>query len=223
MTHADQVVLACRGLVKVRGGRVLLRGLDLVVRRGEIVGLVGANGSGKTTALDIITGYLRVDHGAIWLFGQAVWRWSSVEIACAGVGRTFQEMRLPTDMEVGCLLELARQLRVSRGLSDASPLCIEERFDLLAIRTKRIGELSYGRRKAVALTCAFLRDPRMLVLDEPFAALDPDAATCCESLIGQMAARGIGVLLVDHDLDRVERLCDKVVELRDAEDDGYLR
>src|SRR5436190_12075024 len=204
----DDIVLRTIGLSKRFGGVTAVDGLDLTVRRGEVVGLLGPNGAGKTTTVNLILGLLAPSAGRIELFGEDLARARSrmlrrVNFASAYAG-------LPRDLTV------AENLRVFAHLyevPDATTTitALTERLDLAALANQKVWHLSAGQRTRVVLAKALLTDPDLLLLDEPTASLDPETADRVRSELAAYAASGHTLLWTSHNLPEVERYCSRVV------------
>jgi ABC-2 type transport system ATP-binding protein len=208
MTAADEAVLRMIGLTKRFDGVTAVDGLDLTVRRGEVVGLLGPNGAGKTTTVNLILGLLSPSEGRVELFGEnlAVARsrvLRRVNFASAYAG-------LPRDLTV------SENLRVFAHLyevADAGQKIarVMERLDLSTLATRKVWHLSAGQRTRVVLAKALLTEPDLLLLDEPTASLDPETANRVRSDLAEYAAEGRTLLWTSHNLVEVERHCSRVV------------
>jgi len=219
--------LRVEALVRSFGGTRAVDGVSLTVDPGACVALIGPNGSGKSTLLDIVTGYLAPEAGRVCIYGQDVTGRPPGHIACLGVSRTFQRVAVVPDLPVlenlllmtapdgretvrGALLPFARiaasesePLRRARSLLDRMDL--SERASLLA------RELSHGEQKLTALAGAVMRAPRLLLLDEPFAALSPVMIDRCADLVSLARTQGAAIVFVEHNLDTVRSVCQRVV------------
>jgi ABC-2 type transport system ATP-binding protein len=204
-----EIALALRGLTKRFEGTVAVDHLDLDVPRGSFYGLVGPNGAGKTTTLSMATGLLRPDEGTAHVLGTDVW--SDPVAAKARIGvlpdglRLFDRLSgqqlvaysgLLRGMERGLVLERVAELLAALGLTEAK--------DRLVI------DYSAGMTKKVTLACALVHAPRLLVLDEPFEAVDPVSARTIRGILEDFAAGGGTVVLSSHVMDLVERICSDV-------------
>ncbi|GAA3928397.1 ABC transporter ATP-binding protein [Actinomadura viridis] len=219
--------LAVDGLCKAYAGVSALGGVSLRVAPGEIVGLIGPNGSGKTTLIDCVTGLQRPDSGAVELDGRDVTRWSTGRLAHLGLIRTFQQVRTFESLTVRHNLRVAalgRRPR-SRRLADLAGRDREDRalrrrldelvemFDLGAVVDRPAGEISYGQRKLVEFAAACVTPPRVLLLDEPVAAVNPTIGNLIRDRIAALSGTGTSVLLVEHNIELVVGVCDRVVVL----------
>lgn len=196
------------GLVKQFGGVNAVDGLNLTVRRGEVVGLLGPNGAGKTTTVNLILGLLEPTAGRVELFGEdlAVARsrvLRRVNFASAYAG-------LPRDLTV------EENLRVFSHLYEVDDARrkidrLMERLDLHPLKKQRVWHLSAGQRTRVVLAKALLTEPDFLLLDEPTTSLDPETADRVRSDLAEYAAGGRTLLWTSHNLAEVERHCSRVV------------
>jgi branched-chain amino acid transport system permease protein len=209
--------LAAAGIVKDFSGLRALDGASLTLRPGEIVGLIGPNGSGKTTLLNVIAGALTPTAGTIAIDGSDSTRWTAHRIARAGVGRTFQNIRLFANLSVLENVEfsaLAHWPATSQAKAQtlAWQLLAEMRLTELAHRPA--GTLDYGAQRRLEIARALALKPRYLLLDEPAAGMNPtESNELLTELSGLRQRYGIGLLVIDHDLTLILRLCGRVVVL----------
>jgi ABC-2 type transport system ATP-binding protein len=199
-------VVAVRGLTKSYAGRVVVDHLDLDVRAGEVVGLIGANGAGKTTAVECVQGLRRPDRGTIEVLGLD-------PVRDAGrlrplIGSQLQSSGLPDRLRVAEAVELFS----GRRAKDADLLL--ERFGLAHRRRYAFGTMSGGERQRLFLVLALLNQPRLVILDELTQGLDPAARREVWAAVSQLREAGTTVLLVTHELDEAEELCERVVAMR---------
>jgi ABC-2 type transport system ATP-binding protein len=197
------------GLVKRFGGQAAVDHVDLVVPPGSFFGLVGPNGAGKTTSLSMATGLLRPDAGAVRIFGHDVW--ADPVAAKELVGVLPDGMALPdrlTGREVltylGLLRGMAREVVEQRA---AELLAV---LELDAAESTAIVDYSTGMRKKITLATALLHGPRLLVLDEPFEAIDPVSAATIRTILQRFVRGGGSVVFSSHVMALVEQLCDHV-------------
>jgi ABC-2 type transport system ATP-binding protein len=200
---SNDLVVSVQGLIKAYGNRKVVDGLDLGVAAGEIVGLIGANGAGKTTTVECIQGLRRPDAGRLRVFGLD-------PLADAGglrrlVGSQLQSSGLPDRLRVAEAVQL-----FSGG--DGGDLL--KQFGLAERRRSPFAALSGGERQRLFLVLAVVNRPRLVILDELTQGLDPAARRSVWAAIGELRAAGTTVLLVTHELDEAEELCDRVVAMR---------
>ena len=184
--------------------------LDLTVRAGEVLGLVGPNGAGKTTTLRTVAGILPVESGRVRVAGFDVTtqeRQAKQRLAWVPDDpQPFDAMTVWEHLEF-----IARLYRVRRWKADGEALL--ERFELTAKRDALGGELSRGMRQKLAFCCAFLPEPRLLLLDEPLSGLDPRGIRSAKAAIREVAAAGAAVVLSSHQLELVEELATRLLVL----------
>jgi ABC-2 type transport system ATP-binding protein len=217
MTPPDPA-LALRGLVKRFDTVLAVAGIDLTVPAGSFYGLLGPNGAGKTTTINMAVGLLRPDHGRAIVLGRDVWR-DPLEVK-RSLGTLPDGVRLFDRLTGAELLEYTGLLR---GMD---PATIAERsrdlldvLDLAGATRTLVVDYSAGMRKKIGLACALLHAPRLLVLDEPFEAVDPVSAALIRDILQRYVAGGGTVVFSSHVMEVVERLCDHVAILSD----GVLR
>jgi branched-chain amino acid transport system ATP-binding protein len=234
-------LLSLRGLTRRFGGLTAVDNIDLDLGQGELVSIIGPNGAGKTTLFNLVTGLDRPDAGEVRLDGQTITGFSPEKLAGHGVARTFQLGRVfgnlsvmdnvligaharlkavkPAVPLVGPLLELGLAL-----LRPASVRAEEERLreEVRAI-LKRFGDrllpridqpaysLSYANRRRLEIARALALKPRLLLLDEPTAGMNPTETAEMQALVAELKAEGLTILLIEHKLDMVMRLSDRVM------------
>lgn len=199
-----------------RGGRPAVRGLDLSLTGGQVLGLLGVNGAGKSTTLSMIAGALRPDSGTIRLDGKDFAEHPGM--ARQWLGWLPERAPLWPELTSGEHLDAHGRLRGLRG--PALRLAREriiERLELQPLLRRLAGALSQGQRQRLGLACALLHEPALLVLDEPGNALDPVQAAALRSLIREQAATGTAVILSTHLLAEVTAVCNRVAILHEGE------
>jgi ABC-type branched-subunit amino acid transport system ATPase component len=207
-------LLDVQGLTRRFGGLVAVDGLDLSVQSGEIVGLLGPNGSGKTTALNLISGALKPDAGSIALRGDAIAGLPPHKIARLGVARTFQLVRVLGSMTVheNVLAGLAFGTRNDWGTrAEASATDLLDRVGLGGRGTVMTSELTYIDQKRLELARALALRPELLLLDEWLAGLNPTELLQGIELVRSLRSEGIAILMVEHVMDAIRSLCDRCV------------
>jgi ABC-type branched-subunit amino acid transport system ATPase component len=214
-------LLLVRGLSKRFGGVTALEGVDFSVPAGSITALIGPNGSGKTTAFNLIDGSYTPSSGVIELGGEPITDWSRTRRAFAGIGRTYQLPRLFDSLSVlENVAAVTGELQV-RGLgrsavSGATATQAGELLDFVGLGeyvTARATDLSYGQRKLVELAQVLMLDPALILLDEPVAGINPTLVERLGDLIRSLNAAGKTFLIVEHDMEFVLSLCNPVVVL----------
>lgn len=197
------------GLVRRFGDTVAVAGIDLDVPVGSFYGLVGPNGAGKTTTLSMATGLLRPDAGAAFVHGIDVW--AQPVQAKQLIGNLADGVRLFDRLTGEQLLTYTAMMfsvpraDIARRVADLLDL-----FDLRAAAGAIVADYSAGMTKKIALACALVHVPKLLVLDEPFESVDPVSAANIEDVLRSYAASGGSVVVSSHSMDLVQRMCDHV-------------
>jgi len=226
MLRVDNVSLSFRG---VRA----LDGIDLSVGRDEIVGIIGPNGSGKSTLFNVISGVYRADAGDVFLDGQSIKGLGPSEIVGRGLARTFQNKRLfgsisvlenvmvaafrhQTGSAFADVFGLASGWQGARGSEQVARECLElvglaEAADIVA------RDLPFGAQNRLEIARALAAKPKLLLLDEPAAGLNPAERKDISALVETVFARGVSILLVEHDVRLVTGLCSRVIALDHGE------
>ena len=203
------VILAIRGLTKSFDDTIAVRGIDLVVRVGSIFGIVGPNGAGKTTTLSMVTGLLRPDSGTVVVHGADVW--SDPVAAKRQMGVLPDRLRLFDRLTGAQLLYYSGTLRgLDRATVRKRSSDLAEAFGLDDALGRLVTDYSAGMTKKIALAAAMIHSPRVLVLDEPFDAVDPVSAANVIEILQRYAAAGGTVVLSSHSMDLIQRMCDSV-------------
>ena len=203
----DDRGLRLEGLNKRYGQLVAVRDLSFDVRPGEVFGFVGSNGAGKTTTMRIVLGVLLADSGRV------LWDGRPIDFETRRrVGYMPEERGLYPKMRVGEQLRYLAQLHgtAATEAENATGRWLD-RFGLATRAGDEVQKLSHGNQQRVQLAAALVFDPIMLVLDEPFAGLDPEAVDSMSEVLHERAQTGTPVIFSSHQLDLVERLCDRVV------------
>ncbi|MEX1140929.1 MAG: ABC transporter ATP-binding protein [Thermoleophilaceae bacterium] len=211
-SDSGREVLAASGLRVEYNGIKALDGVDLQLARGEILGLIGPNGSGKTTCINALTGFTHLDSGAVALRGTEIVDWSPERRARAGLGRTFQGVRLFGDLTVEENVEVAA---LGMGLSRRRAMR-EARRVLANMGLDHLGgllgsALPAGDERRVGIARAVAARPRFLLLDEPAAGLNDQESAELVTMIRELRDEyAYGVVLVEHDMRVIMRTCDRL-------------
>jgi lipopolysaccharide export system ATP-binding protein len=202
--------LAVHSVEKSFGSRQVVRGVSIYVRRGEAVGLLGPNGAGKTTVFYMITGLIKADRGAIELDGHDVTQLPMYQRARLGIGYLPQEASifrgLTVEQNIRAVLEVVEPNRKKREKELDSLL---DEFNIARLRKSPSIALSGGERRRVEIARALATRPNYMLLDEPFAGIDPIAVGDIQDLVRHLTNRGIGVLITDHNVRETLGLTDR--------------
>lgn len=213
--NTAQPLLQMRQLCRRRAGRMAVQDLSLAVDRGQVLGLLGVNGAGKSTTLSMIAGALHPDSGTITLDGADFLE--QTELAREMIGWLPEHAPLWQELTVREHLLAHGRLRGVRGAALINAVdAIIERLDLGELARRLAGVLSQGQRQRLGLACALLHKPALLVLDEPASALDPVQTSALHQLIREEAAAGTAVILSTHQLTEVTAVCDRVAILHEG-------
>lgn len=211
------VLLEVQNLEKRYGDRDVVSGLSFAVQKGEIVGLLGPNGAGKTTAFYMAMGLIRPDKGKILFNGEDVTKKSVDKRAQMGMGYLAQEpsvfRSLSVEENILCLLET---LPLSKSERRARLEELLEELNLKDLRKKRASGLSGGERRRLEITRALVTSPTLLLLDEPFANIDPLSIHDLQGLIRHLANKGISVLITDHNAREIFSIVDRSYLMREG-------
>lgn len=213
-------LLEVEGLTKRFGGVTAVNTCSFAVPEGSVTALVGPNGSGKTTAFNLITGYARADEGVVRFAGDTVRRPDPVRLSRSGLTRTFQQARIFADLTLveNMVAALQQPWRTAfssavRGHERTRALELLEEFGLARLAQERAGNLSYGQKKLLEFAAVLMGNPRLVLLDEPTAGVNPVLVEQIEERIRELNARGLTFLVVEHNMNLVMRLCDPVIVL----------
>jgi len=218
--------LTVSDLVVRHGAIVAVDSVGFDVPDGAIVGLIGPNGAGKSSVIDAVTGFERPAAGEVTVFGRRCTGIAPHDAPTLGLARTFQSIELFADLTVrenvavaagrrrwwSLAADLVVPTRAHRD-TDAAVDAVLAELDLAEVADRSPDELSNGQRHVVALARALVAKPRLLLLDEPAAGLDPTETAALAATITGLRDRGITILLVDHDMDLVLRISDEVLVL----------
>ena len=197
-------------LVKSYKGREVVKGISLEVNQGEIVGLLGPNGAGKTTSFYMIVGLIKPNGGRIFLDRENITKFPMYKRAQYGIGYLAQEAsvfrKLSIEDNIMSVLELTKLSKKERHLKMESLI---EEFGLGHIRKSRGDLLSGGERRRTEIARALATDPNFILLDEPFAGVDPVAVEDIQRIVAQLKEKNIGILITDHNVQETLAITDR--------------
>ncbi|GGS01230.1 ABC transporter ATP-binding protein [Streptomyces nojiriensis] len=201
-------VLSCHEVTKSFRKHSVLEGVHLSLEAGEIVGLLGLNGAGKTTLMRVITGLSTPDSGEVRLFGEAL------PMRPRQLDRLGAALDAPAFHRWSSGRAMLRTLLDTAGLPDGGRIARTlDRVGLTGAADRRLGTYSQGMRQRLAIAAALLKQPDLLILDEPTNGLDPEGLRMVRRIVAEEAARGAAVLVSSHQLDEIQRICDRVIML----------
>jgi lipopolysaccharide export system ATP-binding protein len=210
VSGASQALLTTQGLVKVFKGRAVVRGVSIALEPGEIVGLLGPNGAGKTTTFRMTVGLLRPDEGQVFFDGQDVTRLPMYRRARAGMAYLPQEpsvfRRLTVRQNIMAVLEY---LSMGRDERQQRVDAILDELGIASVADHPAYTLSGGERRRTEIGRALVIEPKVFLLDEPFAGIDPIAVADLQSIVSTLKDKGIGVLITDHNVRETLEITDR--------------
>ncbi len=210
--------LTGQNLSKRYGVRDVVRDIDLVVRQGEVVGVLGPNGAGKTTTFYMLAGIVKPTRGQVHLDGMDITRWPLHKRARAGMSYLPQESSIFRKLTVRQNLQLI--LEYSGFSSDEQKRTADRLLDELGITRladQMAAYLSGGERRRLEIARALIQNPKFILLDEPFAGIDPLAVDDIQSIIEGLRSKGIGVLISDHNVRETLQICDRAYLVYDGQ------
>jgi branched-chain amino acid transport system ATP-binding protein len=216
-------VLLINDLSKTFGGITALKNLKLEVHSGEVVGLIGPNGSGKTTTINLVTGIYASDTGSIILDGKPITNQAADKITKAGMARTFQNLRIFERLTVKENVKVAQNIFNSsifgnlivseknkeQKLTNENEELLKK-FKLIQVKNTKAGSLSYGEKKRLEMARALAMRPKILLLDEPAAGMSPPELDWLTVTINDLRSSGLAILLVEHHMRLVMGVCDRI-------------
>jgi lipopolysaccharide export system ATP-binding protein len=209
--------LQATNLTKSYGGRTVVRGVSLEVTSGEVVGLLGPNGAGKTTTFYLVVGLTAPETGRVTLDGEDITHDAMYIRARKGLGYLPQEPSIFRGLTVEQnVLAILETLDLSRGERRARARELLAELNLTPLAKSRAYTLSGGERRRVEITRALVVSPSFVLLDEPFAGIDPIAVTDIQNIIFHLKERGIGVLITDHNVRETLRITDRAYIVHDG-------
>ena len=225
-------LLEIHSLTRSFDGVHALRGVELSVEAGRVTGLIGPNGAGKTTLFNCISGMLRPDSGDIRFAGQSIAGWRPDRVTRAGLVRTFQIAhgfprlsvlenlllygpRQPGERVLPAITRPPAARRRDAALHEQA-MAIARRLNLHGVLDNRASEISGGQKKLLEIGRALMAEPRLLLLDEPVAGVNPTLARDIAAHLRALAGEGITVLLIEHHMDTIAALCDPVIVMAEG-------
>ncbi len=211
-------VLKAESLVKSYAGRTVVRGVSIEVRSGEVVGLLGPNGAGKTTTFYMIVGLTRPNSGRVFLGDSDITERPMYQRAREGVSYLPQEASVFRKLSVeDNILAILETLDLSSAEREERLNALLEELSIAHLRKNKAHSLSGGERRRLEITRALVISPAFMLLDEPFAGIDPIAVLDIQNIVAQLRARGIGILITDHNVRETLGICDRAYILNDGE------
>jgi lipopolysaccharide export system ATP-binding protein len=211
-------VLEAKNLTRSYSRRLVVKGVDLEVRAGEIIGLLGRNGAGKTTTFQMVVGLVKPDHGSIYLDGQDISRSPTPERAKRGITYLPQEnsvfLKASVENNLRLILELLPYEEEER--QNLSRQLLEE-LGLLSLAKQSAHSLSGGERRKLEICRSLLLKPKFLLLDEPFTGIDPLTIIELQKIMLKLKGRGIGIIISDHNVRDTLRITDRAYILDEGE------
>jgi lipopolysaccharide export system ATP-binding protein len=203
-------LLETKGLAKSYDGRQVVKGVDITVKRGEIVGLLGPNGAGKTTTFYMIVGIVSPNKGTIVFDNHEITNMAIHERASFGIGYLAQEpsifRKLTVEENINAILETLSLSRPERKRRLASLL---EELNIAHLAKNKAYTLSGGERRRLEITRALVTNPSFILLDEPFSGIDPIVVNEAQEIIKELKAKGLGILLTDHNVRETLAITDR--------------
>ena len=210
--------LKIENLVKTIKKHEIVRGVSMELRTGEVVGFLGPNGAGKTTTFYMICGLVEATSGHVYIDGEDVSAMPLHKRSQMGIGYLPQEASIFKDLSVEENLIIAAEAgKLSKELREQRIEELLEMFNIEPIRSRRGINLSGGERRRVEIARALVNKPRFLLLDEPFAGVDPIAVMDIQNVISQLVEYGIGVLITDHNVRETLAVCDRAYVIKSGE------
>ncbi len=211
-------VLSAQGLIKIYGKRTVVKGIDVEVKQGEIVGLLGPNGAGKTTTFYMIVGMVRPNKGIVRIDDKKITRKAMYQRARMGISYLPQEpsvfRKLSVENNIKAVLQLQKGLR-RKQINEKLEQLLED-FKITHIRKSKGYMLSGGERRRCEIARTLASDPKFILLDEPFAGIDPIAVEDIMDIIFALKNKGIGVLITDHNVHETLSITDRAYILIDG-------
>jgi branched-chain amino acid transport system ATP-binding protein len=212
-------MLDLKNVCKSFGDVRVLNGVNLSLEKGFAYTLKGGNGSGKTTLINIISGFLKPDEGSIKLKGEKIIRYLPFRVNRLGICRTFQDLRLATQMTVYENILLALEKRKFAYPSKEQLKRADEILEMVSLMEKRnelAGDISYGQQKLLTIGCCIANNAELLLIDEPVAGIDKDNQMKIIQLVKQLKREGKTILQIEHNPDYIKETSDRVLQMENG-------
>jgi lipopolysaccharide export system ATP-binding protein len=204
------MILRAENITKIYGSRKVVNRISIQVEQGEIIGLLGPNGAGKTTSFYMIVGMIKPDEGNIYLDDENITKKSMYKRAQKGIGYLAQEASVFRKLSVeDNILSVLQFTQLSKDEQKLKLESLIDEFSLGHVRKNRGDLLSGGERRRTEIARALASDPKFILLDEPFAGVDPIAVEDIQSIVAHLKDRNIGILITDHDVQATLAITDK--------------
>ncbi len=212
------MILEARGLKKEYGGRRVVKGVDISIKEGEVVGLLGPNGAGKTTIFYMMVGLTKVGGGEIFLGEERITNLPLHLRSRKGIGYLSQEPSIFRKLSVEeNLLAILEMSDIPAAEKDERLNSLLKELDIINLAKNKAYTLSGGERRRVEITRALITSPSFLLLDEPFAGIDPISVSEIQRIISQLKERGIGLLITDHNVRETLEITDRTYIISEGE------
>ena len=212
------MILKAQNLMKSYSGKKVVKDISLTVNQGEIVGLLGPNGAGKTTSFYMIVGLIKPNGGKIYLDNQEITKFPMYKRAQSGIGYLAQEASVFRKLSVeNNILSVLQLTKLSKKQQLEKMESLIDEFGLNHIRKNRGDLLSGGERRRTEIARALATDPSFILLDEPFAGVDPISVIDIQRIITQLKNQNIGILITDHNVRETLGICERAYILNDGD------
>ncbi len=215
--RASAYTLLAEGLVKSYHGRKVVDGVGFSVRAGEVVGLLGKNGAGKTTSFYMVVGLIQPEQGRVILEGQDIGKLPMYQRARQGINYLPQETSIFRGLNVeDNLMAIAETLPISKKEKNERVDSLLEELGIKSLRKNKSTTLSGGERRRVEIARSLVTNPKIILMDEPFAGVDPIAVADIHGIIRDLKRRGIGILITDHNVHETLKICDRATIINEG-------
>ena len=212
-----KATLAGEHLAKTYGARQVVRDVNIEITQGEIVGLLGPNGAGKTTSFYMLTGIIKATQGRILYNGEDITSWALYKRARVGISYLPQESSVFKSLTVKENIQIVMEYtKLSKKAREEKIYSLLDEFGLTRLEKSLASYLSGGERRRLEIARCLVHDPLFVLLDEPFAGIDPLAVGDIQDLIKRLKNRGIGVLISDHNVRETLSICDRASIMYDG-------